>query len=608
MGNSVLENVLLLIAGIGIFIFGMKFMSDGLERSAGPGMRKLLGKITNNRFAGAGVGALVTGVIQSSAATTIMVMGFVNAGLMTLFQATAIIMGANVGTTVTGILAALSGFNVTPFFGVLALVGALIVMFGKKEKYQRIGYILGGLGMIFVGLAIMGSTFKYEAIRSSVESMLSSISFPLLLILVGLLITALMQSSSAVTGVLVTMIGAGALKLEVAMFIVLGSNIGTCVTAWIASIGASTDAKRVAVIHLTNKLVGTIIFTAIIWPLTTQVADVLRVCFPRPEFQVAMFHFFFNLFTTIILLPFIKWVVKIAELVVREKRGGKDEAPHMYYIDERFLKTPAIAVAQVKSEVDHMGDMAKVNLKRAMTAVLTLDLSEKDEVERDEQRINYINKGVAKYLINLSSQSLSRSDEKFVGSLYHVIDDIERIADHAQNFMEDAQEMYETDCSFTPDALDELEDMYDKVMAMFDEAMFIFENNAVGKLKEFSEREQDIDMTKRLLANNHIARLNAGGCSVESGTHFYSIISALERIADHLTNIAFSIKSPSGSQREAMEKIAQEQKRRSREKRRSGTSLRSAENAHETTTEIEAAADTDAEKEQAEDTIKDTTD
>ncbi|MDE7463672.1 MAG: Na/Pi symporter, partial [Clostridiales bacterium] len=457
-------------------------------------------------------------------------------------------------------------------------------------------HILGGLGMIFVGLDLMGNAFKNATISAAMETMFSSISFPLLLILVGLLFTALMQSSSAVTGILVTMIGAAALKLEDAMFIVLGSNIGTCITAWIASIGASTDAKRVAVIHLTNKLVGTVIFTAIIWPLTSQVADLLRLCFPKPEFQVAMFHFFFNLFTTIILLPMIKWVVKIAEFCVREKRGGKDEAPHMYYIDERFLQTPPIAVAQVKREVDHMGDMAKINLRRAMTAVLTLDLGEKSAVDKDEQRINYISKGLVKYLIKLSSQSLTRSDEKFVGSLYHVIDDIERIADHAQNFMEDAQEMVAADCGFTQDALDELEDMYDKVMAMFDEAMFIFENNAVGKLKDFSEREQDIDMTKRLLANNHIARLSAGGCTVESGTHFYSIISALERIADHLTNIAFSIKSPSGSQREAMEKIAQEQKRRTRERRRSGTSLRAAENvnaakAAEEKTEADAVAE-----------------
>lgn len=572
--NEVVISILALIAGIGVFMFGMKFMSDGLERSAGPGMRRLLGKITNNRFAGVAIGATVTGVIQSSAATTVMVMGFVNAGLMTLVQATAIIMGANIGTTVTGLLASLSAFPVAPILGVLVLVGAAMVMFLKKEKYRRVGYILGGLGLIFVGLDLMSGAFNNsEKLSSMITEAFTSINFPLLLILLGIVFTAVIQSSSAVTGILVTMVGAGALPLDCAMFIVLGSNIGTCVTAWIASIGASTNARRVAVIHLFYNVAGTIVFTAFIWPLSEHFVWLFQTCFPQPQLQVAMFHFFFNFFTTVILLPFVKPIVKFAEFCIRDKRGGENDAPRMYFIDDRFLQTPPIAVAQVKREVDHMGEMAKTNLKRAMSAVLTRDVSDRENVVRDEQRINFINKGVTTYLIKLSSQSLTRSDEKFVGSLFHVVSDIERVADYAENFMEDAQDMKEKDCSFTQGALDELEDMYDKVMAMFDEAMFIFENNAVGRLNDFSAREEEVDMTKRLLCNNHIRRLNDGGCSVESGTHFYSIVSALERIADHLTNIAFSIKSPSGSQREAMEKIADEQKRRSHERRHNGESL-----------------------------------
>ncbi len=556
-------------------MFGMKFMSDGLERSAGKGMRRLLGRITNNRFAGVGIGAAVTGIIQSSAATTVMVMGFVNAGLMTLAQATAIIMGANIGTTVTGFLVSLSavGSTFTAVLGIFVFVGAFMVLFLKKEKYKRIGSILGGLGMIFIGLELMSGAFGQGALSDAMIDVFTSINFPLLLILVGFAFTALIQSSSAVTGILVTMIGASALPLDCAMFIVLGTNIGSCVTALIAAIGADTNAKRVAVIHLTDNIVGTIIFTAVIWPLSDKVVALFQTCFPQPQLQVAMFHFFFNLITTAILLPFIKLIVRFAEFVVRDKRGSKDEAPHMYYIDDRFLQTPPIAVAQVKREVDHMGEMAKSNLKRAMTAVLTSDLGEREAVLKDEERINYINKGVAKYLIKLSSQSLSRTDEKFVGSLFHVINDMERIADYAKNFFDDISEMVENDCAFTQQALDELEDMYAKVMAMFDSAMYIFANNAVGKLNELAEREREIDMTKRLLGNNHIARLNAGGCSVEGGTHFYSMISALERIADHLTNIAFSIKSPSGSQREAMEKIAEEQRRRTRERKHNGESL-----------------------------------
>lgn len=588
--NEILLSILSLIAGIGVFMFGMKFMSDGLERSAGKGMRRLLGRITNNRFAGVGIGAAVTGIIQSSAATTVMVMGFVNAGLMTLAQATAIIMGANIGTTVTGFLVSLSavGSTFTAVLGIFVFVGAFMVLFLKKEKYKRIGSILGGLGMIFIGLELMSGAFGQGALSDAMIDVFTSINFPLLLILVGFAFTALIQSSSAVTGILVTMIGASALPLDCAMFIVLGTNIGSCVTALIAAIGADTNAKRVAVIHLTDNIVGTIIFTAVIWPLSDKVVALFQTCFPQPQLQVAMFHFFFNLITTAILLPFIKLIVRFAEFVVRDKRGSKDEAPHMYYIDDRFLQTPPIAVAQVKREVDHMGEMAKSNLKRAMTAVLTSDLGEREAVLKDEERINYINKGVAKYLIKLSSQSLSRTDEKFVGSLFHVINDMERIADYAKNFFDDISEMVENDCAFTQQALDELEDMYAKVMAMFDSAMYIFANNAVGKLNELAEREREIDMTKRLLGNNHIARLNAGGCSVEGGTHFYSMISALERIADHLTNIAFSIKSPSGSQREAMEKIAEEQRRRTRERKHNGESLQKPDVAS-----AEAAAATD---------------
>ncbi len=579
--NEVLLSVLSLIAGLGVFMFGMKFMSDGLERSAGKGMRKLVGKISNNRFSGVGVGAAVTAIIQSSAATTVMVIGFVNAGLMTLVQATAIIMGANIGTTVTAILASLSTFNLGTYFGIFAVVGALMITFFKKEKYKRIGGILGGFGLIFIGLDLMSGAFNNDTVKTAITEAFQHINFPLLLILLGMVFTAVIQSSSAVTGIIISMIGADAMPLSCALFIVLGTNIGTCVTAMIASLGASTNAKRTAVIHLMFNVIGTVVFTAIIWPLSDKIVWLLQKCFSKPEFQVAMFHVVFNVVTTALLLPFIKQLTKFASLVVREKRSEQEDRPHMYYIDDRFLQTPPIAVAQVKQEVDNMGTLAKSNLKRAMTALLKLDVSDREKVQKSEQKINYINMGVAKYLIKLSAESLTRADEKFVGSLFHVVSDIERIADHAENFVEYAQAMLDSDCKFTQDALDELETMYEKVMAMFDEAMFIFENNATYKLKGFADLENEVDMMKRLLGNNHIQRLNSGGCSVESGTYFYSTISALERIADHLTNIAFSIKSPSGSQREAMEKIAEEQKRLTHERRYNGSSLR----------EIDPAAD-----------------
>lgn len=570
---KVVLSVLSLIAGLGVLMIGMKMLSDGLERSAGKGMRKLFGKISNNRFAGVGVGAITTILVNSSAATTVMVIGFVNAGLMTLFQATSIIMGANIGTTLTGVIIALSGFSLSAYMAILAFVGVVMGMVSKNSTVKKLGSAISGLGLMFVGLGLMSDSFNTPEISSALGKVFEKVDFPLLLILIGIVCTALFQSSAAMTAILVTMTGAGIIPMGSALFVILGTNIGTCVTAIIASFGASTNAKRTAVIHLLFNAIGTIIFTVFIWVFKDGVVWLFGKMSSSAQMQVALFHVIFNLLTTLMLVPFIKQLTRFASFVVREKRGGEDEAPHMYYIDERFLQTPPIAVAQVKREVDHMGEMAKANLKRAMTAVFTQDLSEHEKVERDEQRINFINKGVSKYLIKLSSRSLTRSDEKFVGSLHHVVNDIERIADHADDFMGYAREMKENDCKFTQGAIDELEDMYDKVMAMFDEALFIFENNAVGKLNGFSAREEEVDMTKRLLGYNHIRRLNAGGCTVESGTYFYAIINALERIADHLTNIAFSIKSPSGSQREAMDKIAEEQKRRTRERKHSGNSL-----------------------------------
>lgn len=578
---DVAASIIQLIAGLGVLMIGMKMLSEGLERSAGKGMRKLLGKISNNRFAGVGVGAVVTVLDNSSAATTVMVIGFVNAGLMTLFQATSIIMGANIGTTLTGIIIALSGFDIGVYMAILAFIGVGMMMFARNDTVKKVGSAIAGLGLMYVGLSFMSGALKSsDVLTGALQDVFVAVDFPLLLILIGIVFTALFQSSTAMTALVVTMAAPSVfppfvpiIPMASALFIILGTNIGTCVTAILASFGASTNAKRTAVIHLLFNSIGTIIFTTFIWIFNDGIVWLFGQMSSHTQMQVALFHVFFNVITTALLLPFIKPLTKLATALVKEKRGGDDEAPHMYFIDDRFLQTPPIAVAQVKREVDHMATMTKTNLKRAMIAVLTQDPSEHEEVERDEHRINYINKGVTKFLIKLSSQSLTRSDEKFVGSLYHVVSDIERIADYAENFVEAASDMHEGDIVFTSEAKDELEDMYDKVMAMFDEAMYIFENRDVSRLNAFSEREKEIDMTKRLLGNNHIERLNSGGCTVESGTHFYSIISALERIADHLTNIAFSIKSPSGSQREAMEKIADEQRRRSHERKHSGQSL-----------------------------------
>ncbi len=550
----------MLLAGLGVLMTGMKMLSEGLERSAGSSMRKLFGKISNNRFASIGVGAVATVLVNSSAATTVMVIGFVNAGLMTLVQATAIIMGANIGTTLTGVIIALSGFSLSAYMAILAFVGVLINMISKNDTVKKVGSAITGLGLMFVGLSFMSEAFKTQKIAAALETVFLKVDFPLVLILIGIVCTALFQSSAAMTAIVVTMSGAGIIPLSSALFVILGTNIGTCVTAIIASFGTNTNAKRTAMIHLLFNLIGTFVFTVFIWIFRDGAVWLLRKMSENPQMQVALFHVIFNILTTAMLVPFIKPLTRLATLLVRDK--GDDTTPKMYYIDDRILHTPPIAVAQVLKEVSNMAVLAKENLDRGFNAIVNASLSERAQILQTEEKINFVNKGVARYLIKMSSLSLPRSDEKLVGSLHHVIGDIERIGDHAENFLEEAQEMQENGITFSDDAMDELNNMYQKVRFMFERSMYVFENRDETALAEISELESEVDMLKRVLGNNHIMRLNSGNCSVECGTHFYAIISALERVADHLTNVAFSIKSPSGSQIEAMEKIAREQAKR----------------------------------------------
>lgn len=558
---ELIKAIVMLLAGLGVLMTGMKMLSDGLERSAGKGMRKLFGKISNNRFASIGVGAVATVLVSSSAATTVMVIGFVNAGLMTQLQATAIIMGANIGTTLTGVIIALSGFSLSTYMAVLAFIGVVMNMVSKNDTVKKVGSAVTGLGLMFVGLTFMSDAFKTQKIASALNTVFLKVDFPLVLILIGIVCTALFQSSAAMTAILVTMTGAGIIPMQSALFVVLGTNIGTCVTAILASFGASTNAKRTAVIHLLFNAIGTVVFTTFIWIFRRQAVWLLGAMSSSPQMQVALFHVFFNIITTLLLVPFMKPLTRLATLLVREKKGD-DSVPKMYYIDDRILHTPPIAVAQVLKEVSNMAHMAQENLDRGFNAIVSGSLAEREKILHTEEKINFINKGVARYLIKMASLNLPRSDEKLVGTLHHVIGDIERIGDHAENFLEEAQDMQENGIAFSEDALDELRNMYARVRHMFDRSIYVFENRDYAALKEISKLEAEADMLKSVLGNNHIMRLNSGNCSVECGTHFYGIISALERVADHLTNVAFSIKSPSGSQLEAMEKIAEEQAKR----------------------------------------------
>lgn len=546
--NNIVFSILTLLAGCGVFIAGMNMMSDGLERSAGGGMKKLLGKLSNNRFAGVGVGVAVTAIIQSSSATSVMVIGFVNAGIMTLMQATAIIMGANIGTTVTGLIVSLSAFDVSLYASVLAFIGVMMT-FIKKEKVKIIGSTLCGLGLLFVGLDAMSGAFNNAEIKNFFEDLLASINFPLLLILVGALFTALIQSSSAATGLIIIMVGQGVIPVENALFIVLGSNIGTCITAILASIGASTNAKRTAFIHLMFNVIGTIIFTIILWIFTKPIVNALAGI-SNTQMQIAWFHVIFNVTTTILLLPFIKYLVKFATFVIKDKKvKAKDkDAPKLKFIDELLLSTPSIALMQVQKEIEYMASLSKQNLEKSYVVLTSQDDSKKDEILKTEENIDFSNNAITKYLIKLSP-NLEASDETRVAGFFHVINDVERLGDHAENFYEIGAQMKEAGLQFSETAQNEIKNMVEKTTEMFDIALNVFTTRNTTKLARLTELEKKVDLMKKYYTASHFNRLATGDCQVEVGAYFFSTISGLERIADHLINVGYSVLNPTGSQK-----------------------------------------------------------
>ena len=364
---KLLESLIWLLAGVGVFIVGMNFMSEALEKSAGDGMKKLLGRISNNRLSGVGIGAGVTAIIQSSSATSVMVIGLVNAGVMTLMQATPIIMGANIGTTITGVLVALKNDYFNMLMYLFAFAGVMMGFF-KQEKIKIAGLLCSGLGLIFVGLNVMSSeqAFGNPLVENMFQGIFSVIDFPLLLILVGVIFTALIQSSSAATGVVITMVGTGVLPLDLALFIVLGANIGTCVTALLASAGANANAKRVALIHFTFNVIGTVLFTAVVWIFKEPIINLLMSMFPGSDpmslqMRVSAFHVIFNVTTTCVLLPFVSQLVQYSCWIIPDKKTA-EQTYSLKYVDERLLTMPSVALMQVKKEIDYMFSLVQENI------------------------------------------------------------------------------------------------------------------------------------------------------------------------------------------------------------------------------------------------------
>ena len=553
---QLLQSLIWLLAGVGVFIVGMNFMSDALEKSAGEGMKKLLGQISNNRFSGVAIGAGVTAIIQSSSATSVMVIGLVNAGVMTLIQATPIVMGANIGTTVTGVLVALKNDYFNMLMYLFAFAGVMMGFF-KKERIKLAGLLCSGLGLIFVGLNIMSSeqAFGNSLVERMFQNIFSVINSPALLIVVGVIFTALIQSSSAATGVVITMVGAGVLQLELALFIVLGANIGTCVTALLASVGANTNAKRVALIHFTFNVIGTVIFTAVLLLLKEPMINLLVSLFPGNDpmslqMRVSVFHVVFNVTTTAVLLPFVSQLVKYSCWIIKDKKT-EQSVLSLKFIDDRLVTMPAVALMQVKKEIDYMFSLVEENLLLSFEALKTGALTSGETIAANEEVIDFTNSALTAFLIRLSA-AVDARDEQIIGSYFHVLNDLERIGDHGENFYEIASAMSEKNIAFSDIAKKDTEKMCEKVTRMLHISRDVFDHLNKEELPKLATLEDEVDKMKKELTATHFARLAEGNCSIEVSPYYSSAVAGLERVADHLVNVGYSIVSPIGSQKETI--------------------------------------------------------
>ncbi len=554
---TIINSAFFILGGIAVFMVGMSMMGSNLENAAGKSMRKLMSKATKNRFIGVGTGAAVTAVVNSSSATTVMIVGFVNVGIMTLVQAAPVIMGANIGTTVSAFIMALASeegasLSVAAVFALIAFVGFILTLVGKKDKIKRIGYIFEGVGLIFIGLNVMSAAvhdmLENENIEKAIEGVFiavgygkSTLSWEIpVLFLLGALLTAAMQSSAAITSIIITLASSNLISLQMAMCIILGANVGTCFTSILSSMGASINAKRAAMVHLLFNIAGCFIF---IWPVAfagKYIASLLSSQDTR--WQIALFHLVFNLLTTFILLPFVNILVKLSCLIVKDKKGKSAREENAETLDKRLLKTPAIAVGQVRKELLRMGAMAFDNYKLSLSMLLEKDLSEKEKFDETEKNINETNRYVTSFLVKLSLEELAEQDEKKVSSFYHVASDLERIGDYAENIVEYAQRMVEDNAEFSDSARAEIARMDGHLTALYENVVKTFGDITLAHMEDVEREEQTTDDICTEMQEKHLRRMTEGTCSPEAGVVYLQLALNLERIGDHMHNIANSVK------------------------------------------------------------------
>ena len=524
-----------IMGGLGLFLYGMNLMGDGLQKSAGSKLKRIIELLTSNVIMGVLVGMVVTMVIQSSSATTVMVVGFVNAGIMSLTQAIGVIMGANIGTTITAQLVSLD----VDFLAPVALgIGIVIYMFSNKPKHKNIAEILIGFGILFTGMDFMKEAVKPLAGYQGFTDMLLSFGHhPILGVLMGFAITAIVQSSSASMGMLIALASQGLIPITAALPILYGENIGTCVTSLISSIGASRNARRAAIMHLTFNVLGSMIFMFI---LSKPIVAIVTAIDPTDAArQIANAHTLFNILNVIVLLPFNKLIVKLALKLVPETKGEQDDDDKVVkYIDDRMIETQSIALANIVKETLRMGEKSKESLNAAMDGIVD---KSKEKIElsfKREKLINELQKSILNYLLKLSKASLNEDSRETVDALFNTVNDIERIGDHAENIAELAKDIVDLEISFSDVGIGELKDMYNKVVSTYTYALEAMRTSNVELACKVIKMEEQVDMMEKSCRANHMNRLNSSSCSIESGVIYLDIISNLERVSDHAVNIA----------------------------------------------------------------------
>ena len=542
--NEHVVNVIMMLAACGAFLVGFKFLSDNMEKLFGSSLKKLFNKTSDKKWVGVSMGAVSTAVVQSSGVTTVMVVGFVNAGIMSLYQAATVIMGANIGTTITAQLAAFSSFDIAPFFIALLFIGVMMDMVCKSDKLKSVGLALAGLGLVFFGLEIMSSAMSPYKSSPAVQNLLTSLNNPFLLLVFGIVFTALLQSSSAVTTIIIAMASQGLLiggGGNAVLFIILGSNIGSCVTALLSSIGTSVNARRASIIHLLFNVTGTVIFTVMLLLWKDFYNSTFVQWFAQPTTQIAMFHTFFNVTCTLLFLPFTKLLVKMSEILVKDKKQAGKESWELVYMDKRLLATPAVALGQLKKETFRMADMSMESVNTAFNCFINRDEASLSSVYEANETIAKISGQISDYLVHVSASGVSYSDEVKVNALHNNIGDIARIAELADNFTKYTKRAVKDNLTFSEGINEKLVIMQQKLQDQYLLVKKIILDKDYSVMGASDALEDEIDVMRKELVAEHIVRLGQGKCRPENNTIFVNLVCNLERIGDHLNFIAHSL-------------------------------------------------------------------